>query len=40
MNNTTIVMDVKAVAELLQVKPQTIYSWITISKFLIKFIVN
>lgn len=27
MNNTTI-MDVKAVAELLQVKPETIYSWI------------
>ena len=27
MNDTTI-MDVKAVAELLQVKPETIYSWI------------
>jgi len=28
MNDTTMVMDVKAVAELLQVKPETIYSWI------------
>lgn len=28
MNDTTMVMDVRAVAELLQVKPETIYSWI------------
>lgn len=28
MNDTHLVMDVKAVAELLQVKPKTVYSWI------------
>lgn len=28
MIDTTMLMDVKAVAELLQVKPETIYSWI------------
>lgn len=28
MDTTTMVMDVKEVAELLKVKPETIYSWV------------
>lgn len=28
MNDKPLVMDVKAVAELLQVKPKTVYAWI------------